>query len=147
MTTDTAASPDTSRRSITVERTGSGRFCVANARGGRLDIGTGGDDDFTPTELLLAAIGGCTAIDVDVLTARRSEPETFSVEVDATKVRDEDGNRLTDIEVTFRITFPDDEGGAAAREVLPDVVRRSHDRLCTVGRTVELGTHIGTRIV
>ena len=81
------------------------------------------------------------------LTARRSEPDTFSVEVDATKVRDDEGNRLTDIQVTFRITFPDDEGGAAARDVLPDVVRRSHDRLCTVGRTVEAGTHIATRIV
>jgi putative redox protein len=138
---------DTSRRTVTVERTGSGRFRVANARGGHVVIGTGGDTDFTPTELLLASIGGCTAIDVDVLTARRSEPAAFAVVVDATKVRDDEGNRLTDIEVTFRITFPDDEGGAAARDVLPDIVRRSHDRLCTVGRTVEVGTHIGAHIV
>jgi putative redox protein len=110
-------------------------------------VGNGGDADFTPTELLLASIGGCTAIDVDVLTARRSEPEAFAVTVDATKVRDDDGNRLTDIVVTFHVTFPDDEGGASAQEILPDVVARSHDRLCTVGRTVEVGTPIGTRIV
>jgi len=25
-------------------------------------------------------------------------------------------------------------------------VRKSHDRLCTVGRTVEIGTPIGTRV-
>jgi hypothetical protein len=30
--------------------------------------------------------------------------------------------------------------------VLPDVVKKSHDRLCTVGRTIELGTPVGTRI-
>ncbi len=145
--TSESTSIDSSRRTVVVERTGSGRFRVANERGGHVVIGTGSDDDFTPTELLLAAIGGCTAIDVDVLTARRSEPEAFAVTVDATKVRDEEGNRLTDIEVTLHITFPDDAGGAEARSVLPDVVRRSHDRLCTVGRTVELGTLIGARIV
>ena len=29
---------------------------------------------------------------------------------------------------------------------MPDVVKKSHDRLCTVGRTIELRTPIGTRI-
>ena len=38
--------------------------------------------------------------------------------------------------------FPDDEGGQAAREVLPEAARRSHDRLCTVSRTVEIGTPV-----
>jgi putative redox protein len=36
--------------------------------------------------------------------------------------------------------------GDAARAVLPDAVKKSHDRLCTVSRTVELGTPIATRI-
>jgi putative redox protein len=61
-------------------------------------------------------------------------------------VRDADGNRLTDIAVTFRLRFPAGERGDAARAVLPDAVAKSHDRLCTVGRTVELGTPIATRI-
>jgi putative redox protein len=30
--------------------------------------------------------------------------------------------------------------------VLPDAVRKSHDRLCTVGRTVELPSPITTHI-
>jgi len=30
--------------------------------------------------------------------------------------------------------------------VLPDAVKKSHDRLRTVGRTVELGTPVATRI-
>ncbi len=133
-------------RNVAVERVASGMFAAVNSRGGRITFGTGGDADFTPTELLLAAIGGCTSIDVDTLTSRRAEPESFEVLVDAIKVRDEAGNRLTDIEVTFRITFPAGEQGDEARAILPDVVKKSHDKLCTVGRTVELGTPIGTRV-
>ena len=133
-------------RTVTVERVTNGRFTALNSRGGRIAFGTGDDTDFTPTELLMAAIGGCTAIDVDILTSRRAEPETFEVQVDADKVRDESGNRMTDIQVTFRITFPPGADGDAAREVLPEVARKSHDKLCTVGRTVELGTPIATRI-
>jgi putative redox protein len=48
--------------------------------------------------------------------------------------------------VTFRIRFPNGEDGDKARALLPDAVRKAHDRLCTVSRTVELGTPIGTRI-
>jgi putative redox protein len=130
---------------VAVERIANGMFTATNGRGGQIAVGTGGGD-FTPTELLLAAVGGCTAIDVDILTSRRAEPGTFEVRVDADKVRDTSGNRLADIEVTFRIRFPGGEHGDDARGVLPDVVKKSHDRLCTVSRTIEIGTPITTRI-
>jgi uncharacterized OsmC-like protein len=132
----------TTHRQVTVERINDGRFAAVNRRGGTVAFGTGTDADFTPTELLLAAIAGCTAIDVDILTSRRARAESFYVDIGAEKVRDDDGNRLTDIAVTFRVTFPSGPDGDAAREVLPQAVQRSHDRLCTVGRTVELGTQI-----
>lgn len=48
--------------------------------------------------------------------------------------------------VTFRIRFPESEDGDKARALLPEAVRKSHDRLCTVSRTVELGTPITDRI-
>jgi len=133
-------------RSILVRRVASGRFAVVNDRGGEIRFGTGDGPDFTPTELLLAAIGGCTSIDVDIITSRRAEPDSFEVGVDAEKLRDSEGNRLADIVVTFRLAFPDSPEGDEARAVLPDAVRRSHDRICTVGRTVEIGTPIATRI-
>lgn len=140
------ATPSSAHRSITVERTAPGVFTVNNSRGGRITFGTGDGTEFTPTELLMAAIGGCTAIDVDILTSRRAEPDRFEVQVDADKIRDASGNRLTDIEVTFRIAFPAGEQGDAARAILPDAVGKSHERLCTVGRTVQLGTPIAARI-
>ena len=135
-----------SHRTVTVERITQGAFTVTNTRGGQLRFGTDRDSDFTPTELLLAAIAGCTAIDVDILTSRRAEPERFQVRADADKVRDANGNRLTGIVVTFQIAFPGGADGDEARAILPDVVKKSHDRLCTVGRTVETGTPITTKI-
>jgi uncharacterized OsmC-like protein len=137
---------DSGHRTVTVERIASGRFTATNAKGGQISFGAGAEADFTPVELLLAAIGGCTAIDVDTLTSRRAEPDAFEVVVEAEKVRDEGGNHLADIEVTFRLRFPATGQGDAAREILPDVVRKSHDRLCTVSRTIELGTPVTPRI-
>jgi putative redox protein len=140
MTTDSA------HRRIQLRRVEHSRYLASNDHGGQISIGTGQGTDFTPVELLLVAIGGCTAVDVDLLTSRRAEPDRFEIAVDADKVRDAAGNHLADLLVTFRVTFPDGEAGDRARAVLPDAVRKSHDRLCTVSRTVELGTPIATRI-
>jgi putative redox protein len=64
--------------------------------------------------------------------------------VAGTKIKDEQhANRLTDIAVTFTLRFPDGEDGDKARELLPEAVKISHERLCTVSRTLELGTPIG----
>jgi putative redox protein len=110
-------------RTVTVERISPGAFTVTNARGGQIRFGSGSGADFTPTELLLAAIGGCTAIDVDILTSRRAEPDSLQLRVDADKVRGADGNRLTDIQVTFQIAFPAGGDGDHARAILPDAVK------------------------
>jgi uncharacterized OsmC-like protein len=108
-----------------------------------MSMGAGEDGTFTPVELLLAAIGGCTAIDVDYITSRRAEPTQFSVEVAGDKVRDEaGGNRMQNLRVEFTVTFPADADGDRAREALPRSLQQSHDRLCTVSRTVELGTPV-----
>ena len=135
-----------SHRTVTVTRTSAGRYSAVNGRGGTLVFGTGEVDDFTPVELFLASIGGCTAVDVDILTTRRAEPESFVVQVDGEKVRNEDGNRMEELSVTFRLSFPTSEGGDAARALLPGAVKRSHDRLCTVSRTVELGAPVASFI-
>ena len=138
---------DDSLRSIEMTRLAKGRYEATNARGGRLVLGQGGTDEaFSPVELLLVAIAGCGAIDVDFLTTKRSEPTRFDVRMRGDKVRDEHGNRLTNLVLTFDIEFPDDEAGRAAYDVLPRAVRQSHDRLCTVSRTVELGTPVESRI-
>ncbi|MFE0106692.1 OsmC family protein [Streptomyces sp. NPDC059009] len=137
---------DNSLRSVTVERTGPGQFTATNARGGTVTFSTGSDDGFTPVELFLAAIGGCSAADVDVATTRHAEATEFSVTVTGHKIEDEQGNRMTDLDVTFSVAFPDGESGDRARTILPRAVKTSHDRLCTVSRTVEAGTPVTTTV-
>ncbi|HXT90845.1 MAG TPA: OsmC family protein [Trebonia sp.] len=133
-------------RQVSITRDAAGKYTITNERGGTLSIGTGGDSDFSPVELLLAAIGGCTAIDVDILTSRRAEPTEFTIDVAGEKIRDQQGSHMADLTVTYHVAFPEGEGGDAARELLPGAVRRSHDSLCTVSRTVELGTPVSTTI-
>lgn len=48
--------------------------------------------------------------------------------------------------MTFQVRFPEGEAGDAARAVLPEMVTRSHDRLCTVTRTVERGTPVAPHV-
>jgi putative redox protein len=133
-------------RSIQLTKIGADRYKATNARGGETFFGHGGaDPDFTPVEMLLAAIAGCSAIDVDMITRKRAAAETFSVTAGGSKVRDEAGNHLVDLSLTFEVTFPAGEGGDAARTVLPDAMAKSRDRLCTVSRTVQLGTPIEYR--
>ena len=136
-----------SHRNVGITRLGQGQYEATNSRGGKLVFGRGeGDEAFTPVELLLTAIAGCSAIDVDLITSKRAEPTRFEVTMDGEKIRDQHGNRLTDLVLTFRVEFPDDEGGRAAEGVLPRAVRQSHDRLCTVSRTVEVGTPVVVRV-
>jgi putative redox protein len=137
---------DDSHRSVSLERLAEGVYLARNARGHELRFGSKDPDGFTPVELLLAAIAGCSAVDVDVVTGRRSAADEFSARVDAEYVRDAAGNRLTDVTLTFRVAFPEGPDGDAAREVLPRAVRTSHDRTCTVSRTIETGTPITVRV-
>jgi putative redox protein len=125
-------------RSVELTRIGTHRYKATNRRGGVLPIGEGDDPDFTPVELLLAAIAACGAIDVDYITGKRSEPESFDLHAEGEKVRDEEGNHLTNLRVVFDVTFPEGEAGDAARAVLQSAIERSRDRICTVSRTVAL---------
>ncbi|MFK5635540.1 MULTISPECIES: OsmC family protein [unclassified Ornithinimicrobium] len=139
---------DDAHRSVTLTRTGSATFEARNVRGGTIPVGSGGEDPsaFTPVELLLVAIAGCSGIDVDLLTSRLAEPESFEISAGGDKVRDGDGNHLGPITVTVSVTFPDGQAGDAARDRLPDAVAKSRDRLCTVSRTVQLPTPVSYEV-
>src|SRR5579862_8211842 len=69
------------RRRVTIDRVTTSHYTATNPKGGTISVGDGSDTAFTPVELLLAAIGGCTAIDVDLVTSRRAEPDSFQVVV------------------------------------------------------------------
>lgn len=134
-------------RSVTIERTGPGRFVATNVRGGTVPIGSGDSAEFSPVELLLAAVAGCSGVDVDALTSRLAEPEGFTMTASADKLRDEQGNHLGPVRVSVSVTFPGGTDGDAARERLPEAVAMSRDRLCTVSRTVLLPTPVSYEVL
>jgi uncharacterized OsmC-like protein len=137
---------DDTPRTVHVDRIGTGRYTATNPRGGAIEFGTGADADFTPVELLLAALGGCTAVDADVATSRHAEPLSFRVSVRGDKISDEQDSRMENLAITFHVEFPEGPDGDRARAILPRAVRNSHDRLCTVSRTVERGTPVSSTV-
>lgn len=143
---DMPNSDNPNRRSIDLSRLEQGRYRATNSRGGTLDFGSGGTAEFTPVELLLAAIAGCSAVDVDIVTSRRAEPTAFAVQVSAEKARDETGgSRLDDVQVSFRVEFGDDAAGQQAAGMVDRLIRLSQEKDCTVSRTVELPTEVTFR--
>ncbi len=134
-------------RSVDITRTSRGVYEAVNRHGVKLVYSHDGEKTFTPVELLLTAIAGCSGIDVDFITSKRAEPMSFALRITGEKVRDEAGrNHIADISLTFDVQFPEGEEGDAARSVLARSVAQSHDRLCSVSRTVEMGTPIAVEI-
>ncbi len=133
------APSDETLRLVDLTRMGKERYKATNRRGGVLPIGSGEDPDFTPVELLLAALGGCAAVDIDLITGKRVEPTTFEMRTTGHKVRDEHGSHLVGLTIHLDVRFPDGDDGDRARDMLPRAIQQTRDRLCSVGRTVALG--------
>lgn len=129
-------------RTVHLTQMGEHRWKATNRRGGVLPIGSGEDPDFTPVELLLAALAGCAALDVDAITGKRAAAEVFDLVAQGDKIRDEQGNRMTNLRVSFEVTFPEGEAGDRAREALPRSIEQARDRLCTVSRTLTVGAPV-----
>ena len=136
-----ATNPDTLRY-VELTRQRKARYIATNRRGGSIEVGEGDDAAFTPVELLLTALAGCTAMDVDYIVGKRADAESGRLTSSARKVRDGEGNHLVDLKVILDLRYPEGAGGDAARTALPMAVQRSNDRLCTVSRTVQIGTPV-----
>jgi uncharacterized OsmC-like protein len=139
MTEPTRSRSDDTWRGIELVRESLDRYRAVNQRGHELVVSSGDDPEFSPIELLLVALAACGAVNVDELTSRRAEPDVFKVTAEGHKVRDEGGGHLVDLRVTFDVRFPDGDDGDRARAFLPRAMQQTHDRICTVSRTVELG--------
>ncbi len=127
---------------VDVARTGEHQFVATNGRGGEVSIGRdGAPHAFTPGELLLAAIAGCSALTSEnLLTRRLGAGAALGVHADRTKDAD-DPNTFSSVRVSFDVDLSkvDDPG---EREKLVNAVHRAIERACTVSRSVERGTPI-----
>lgn len=133
---------DISSRSVTLSRDALGVYTATNAAGATLQFGRG-EGLLSPVELLLAAVAGCSSIDVDHMTSRRAEPDRFEVTTTADYVHDDvEGNVLENIKVLFDLAFPEGEEGDKARARIASALKISHDKECTVSRTIEAPTTV-----
>lgn len=134
-------------REVSIKRVESRKYQATSLESGAsLEFGQG-EGLLTPVELLLAAIAGCSAIDVDVATTRRSEPENFEVKASGYKVSEDSASRMEDIRLGFDLKFPDTEEGRKAAGMVERIVKLSHDKYCTVSRTVELGASVQSEVL
>ena len=134
-------SDETLPKSISMTRESEGVYTVTTPSGASLTFGRG-EGLVSPVEMLLAAIAGCSSIDVDMMTSRRAEPERFDVAVAAEQLRGESGNILRDIQVVFDLAFPEGPDGDKARARVSTALKASHDKYCTVSRTIEAGVPV-----
>jgi putative redox protein len=127
---------------VRVNVSADGTMAALNTRGGELPIGTGWDGErFNPIEMLLAAIGGCAAIDFTTVLARRGHPLSgLAIEVRGRRASDE---RLEAIEVFYELP----EDAEVGDEDIEVARRLTADVLCTVSRTVQHSSPIEYVIV
>ncbi len=131
-----------SPRSVTLTRDALGVYTATNAAGATLQFGHG-EGMLGPVELLLAAVAGCSSIDVDHMTTRRAEPDRFEVTSTADHVHDTDeGKVLENIKVVFDLAFPEGDDGDKARARIASALKISHEKECTVSRTIEAPTSV-----
>jgi putative redox protein len=138
---------DDNVRTVDISRLAKGVYVATNRHGVKMVFGHDNTQMFSPVELMLTAIAGCSGTDIDFITSKRSEPSSFKLRITGDKVRDETGkNHVANISFTVDIDFPDGEEGDAARGVLERAVHQSHDRLCSVSQTIVRGTPIAVTI-
>jgi uncharacterized OsmC-like protein len=125
---------------VTVERTEDG-YVARNERGAEIRFTGGGGDEFTPVELLLAALGGCNIVTVEPLTAQRGHRlAKLAATVEGEKERP---SRLVSVTLTYDVELA--EGDDAARPVFEKVAERVHERYCTVSRALRDPTPVIVR--
>ena len=87
-----------------------------------------------PMQLLLAAIGGCSAIDiVSILRKQKQEVDSFEIEVDGE--RDESGVKEYSLFKTIEVNFI--LKGNIDKEKAERAVKLSMEKYCSVTKTLE----------
>lgn len=125
---------------LRVEREGTRRYVGLSSRGARVEIGSADVDGvFTPGELLKIALGACTAMASDFTVSRRLG-EDYDATVHISGDADRESERYPRFEELYELDMS--EIDAATAERLVAMIRRSVDKACTVGRTLQAGTEI-----
>jgi len=92
----------------------------------------GQNKGFRPMQLLLAAVGGCSAIDViSILKKQRQEIKGIDIEVTGTRQAVENHSLYRKIHLHFKLE------GKIEKEKAERAVQLSVDKYCSVAKTLE----------
>jgi putative redox protein len=87
---------------------------------------------FRPMQLLLAGVGGCSAIDVImILKKQKQEIESFDVEVEGEREKIEEYSLFRDIVIHFKMK------GKIDRDKAERAIKLSLEKYCSVSKTLE----------
>lgn len=107
---------------------------------GSPDIG-GEGKGMRPMQLLLAAVGGCSAIDVILILKKQKQIiESFEVEVEGEREKIEDYSLFRDICLNFKIK------GEVDFEKAERAVKLSMEKYCSVSKTLEPTAKISYKV-
>jgi uncharacterized OsmC-like protein len=120
----------TGNRHLQMTANTDGTVTVTNKHGTQLTVDQDGLLGLSPLELLLAALGSCSAVDVALLMRKQRDPiEPFHIEVDG----DKEDSRMEWMRVTYDVGQGHD----------PMKLERARSKtaldLCTVSRTLGTG--------
>lgn len=127
---------------ITINQLQSTHMEAANEEGGliRMDGSTeigGLEGGFSPMQLLLAGVGGCSAIDIiGILKKQRQDLQDLTVEVEGERQSKEQYSEFKNIHIKFIFTGDLDESKVER------AINLSLDKYCSVSKTLEQASEI-----
>ncbi|WP_062070673.1 OsmC family protein [Demequina sediminicola] len=132
-------------KNVTLTREAEGVYVARNPDGAEIRFGYNVEGALSAVDLLLVAIAGCSATDLDMMTSRRAEPTKFEANVTAEKVGGSAPAILRDIDVAFDVAFPEGADGDKARARVAAALKAAEEKTCTVSRTVAHGAEVTLR--
>jgi putative redox protein len=113
---------------------GGERFAATTPSGNSLLLDSDRDSNTGPgpMELLLAALGACSATDVVMILAKKRQ-KLESLEVSVSGERAANPPRVwTTLEVVFRVRGRNESGGVIEEKAVADAIRLSEEKYCSV---------------
>lgn len=124
------------------------KFTATDSKGNQLAIDIpsekGGEGEgFRPMQLLLAGLGGCSAVDiVSILKKQKQQIQGFSIAVDGERQKGKEPSLWESIQITFQLSGEIDPAKAQR------AVELSMNKYCSVAETLRLaGGKIQWRVV
>ncbi|MBK9271546.1 MAG: OsmC family protein [Saprospiraceae bacterium] len=95
-----------------------------------------------PMELVLAALGGCSSIDIiHILRKQKQECDSFEVEIQTERIAIEQHTEFSKILLIFRLNGPIKKTSAI------NAINLSIDKYCSVAKIIETKSQITTQLI